>query len=266
MNSTHPAFTGTALITGASAGLGAEYARQIAARGMNLVISARRAERLDALAAELRATHGVQVEVIPADLADFPGIDLLVQRILRGGDISLLVNNAGFGLRGSFAEEKSGKWQSMVDVHITASVHLTHASLAPMLARGGGGIINVSSTAAFIEHSGSAMYSATKAFLNNFSSNLAAEMAGEGIAIQALCPGFTVTEFHSTAELDGWDRTSVPGWLWMQASEVVSESLRRLPRGPVILVPGLIYKLIALALRSPAGRIISALRTRMRSE
>ncbi len=220
----------TALITGASAGLGAEYARQLAAAGTDLVLVARRRDRLEELGAGLREKHGVRIEAL---LAAAPAIDLLV-------------NNAGYGGRTGFAKGETADHVGMLRVHIDAPVRLTKAALTGMIDRGRGAIVNVASVAAFSPFSG-AMYSGTKAFLVMFSENLQAEVRSQGVVVQALCPGMTHTEFHEVAAID---KAIVPKPFWMTAEKVVRFSLRRLGRG-VVCIPGWKNKVIAFLMRCP---------------
>jgi short-subunit dehydrogenase len=227
-----------ALITGASSGIGAEFARRLAARGTDLVLVARREDRLVALAGELRERFGIRAETLRADLSDPAGIADVEARIAATGGLDLLINNAGFGTAGKFAEIEPGKPLEMIDVHLTATVRLTRAALPGMIARHRGAVINVSSLAAFFPMPGSAVYAASKSFLNVFSESLALELRGAGVRVQALCPGFTYTEFHDTAEFARFQRSQVPKWLWMTASDVVSASLEALGRDKVIVLPG----------------------------
>jgi short-subunit dehydrogenase len=236
-----------ALITGASAGLGTEYARQLAAAGTSLVLTARRADRLEKLARELRAEHGVAVDAISADLSTDGGIGRVAQVLEEDPALDLLVNNAGYGGRTGFARGEVADHIAMSRVHVEATVRLTHAALPGMIARGRGAVINVASVAAFSPFSG-AMYSGTKAFLAMFSLNLQAELAGKGVVVQALCPGMTHTEFHEVAEID---KAIVPKPFWMTAEKVVRISLRKLGRG-VVCVPGWKNKIIAFLMRCPA--------------
>lgn len=240
----------TALITGASAGLGAEYARQLAQLGYKLVLTARRLDRLETLAAEMRKQHGVSVACIAIDLSEEQGIALLEKYIAAMSDLEILVNNAGFGLRGSFEQNEIGRTMSMIQVHVNATVRLTHAALPLMRRRDSGYVINVSSMSAFLPVR-NVTYSATKAFLVNFSAALETDLYGSGIHIQALCPGFTYTEFHDTPELSNFKRSSLPGWLWMACEYVVRDSLDNLNSGRVIVVPGLQYKIAHYLARSP---------------
>jgi len=236
----------TALITGASSGLGAEYARRLAAAGTDLILTARRRDRLEELARELRDRHGVAVEVIEADLAQDGGIGLVERRIAEDPALDLLVNNAGFAGRGGFVRGEIGDHMNMVRVHVDATVRLIRAALPGMVARGRGGVINVASVAAFSPFSG-AMYSGTKSFLAMFSENLNSELRGKGVFVQALCPGMTHTEFHEVADID---KAIVPKFFWMTAGEVVRISLRRLGRG-AICVPGWKNRVVAFLMRCP---------------
>lgn len=230
---------GLALITGASSGLGAEFARQLAAQGYGLILVARRAERLEALAEELRARHTVSVEPFPADLADAGDVQRVEQRLANDNRLTLLVNNAGFGTRGNFAEVDFDRQLEMIQVHVLAAVRLTRAALPGLIARKRGAILNVSSLAGFIPRRGSATYGATKAYLNSFSEALGQELRGTGVRVQALCPGFTYTEFHDARELKGFRRSEIPAFFWMPAEAVVAKSLAALNCDHVIVIPGL---------------------------
>jgi uncharacterized protein len=237
---------GTALITGASAGLGEEYARQLAATGTNLFLVARRLDRLTELARELEKGHRIRVRSFRADLAQEDDLARVEALIAESPTLDLLVNNAGFGGRTGFAKGEVADHTNMVRVHVDATVRLTRAALPGMIARGRGGVVNVASIAAFSPFSG-AMYSGTKAFLVMFSENLQAELRGKGVFVQALCPGMTHTEFHAVV---GMDKSIVPKTLWMTAEEVVRISLGRLGRGAVC-VPGWKNKTIAFLMRCP---------------
>jgi hypothetical protein len=236
----------TALVTGASAGLGAEYARQLAAAGTNLVLTARRLDRLENLSRELRAKHGVTVEVIQADLSKEDGLARVEASLTAIPDLDLLVNNAGFGGKASFIKGELADHLDMVRVHVNAALRLTKAALPGMISRGRGAVVNVASVAAFSPFSG-AMYSGTKSFLVMFSESLQGELRPKGIAVQALCPGMTHTEFHEVAAID---KAIVPKPFWMSAEKVVRFSLRKLGRG-VVCVPGWKNKGIAFLMRCP---------------
>jgi hypothetical protein len=241
---------GTAAITGASSGIGAEFARQLARRGYDLLLIARRAERLSALADELTRRHPIRAEVLAADLTDPAQLETVARRLEAIEDLALLVNNAGFGTRGKFHKIEFARQKQMLDLHAGATMRLTRAALPGMVARQRGGVINVSSLSAFYPAPGNASYTASKAFLNNFSQSLQMDLANGGVYIQALCPGFTYSEFHDSGEYHNFKRADLPGFLWMTAESVVSESLRSLGTGVVICVPGSLYKLAVLFART----------------
>ncbi len=245
--------SGRALITGASSGIGAAFARQLAARGYELTLVARRAELLESLAAELHERYGLPVYTLPADLAA-DADRRLVERAIQAGQFDLLVNNAGFGLVGRFDQVDADRLAALVRLHDEASVALTRAALPGMVARGRGGVIFTSSLTAFLPIHANAIYAASKVFLNNLAESLAAELQGTGVQVQALCPGFTVTEFHNT--LPEVRRANLPAFLWMQADAVVEQSLRALGSGEVVFVPGAVNRAIVLLLRLPFARAI----------
>jgi short-subunit dehydrogenase len=227
-----------ALITGASSGIGEAFARRLAEQGYDLIITGRREERLKALADELSRAHGVAVEAIVADLADPEGIEVLARRIGSAVDLELLINNAGFGSSRRFHEADLKGQEAMVRVHILATMALTYAAIPNMIRRGSGAIINVSSLAGFAPLPGNATYSGTKAFLSAFSEALSLELARTGVKVQALCPGFTKTEFHSRLGLDTASLRSRGLIRWMTAEEVATASLDCLAKGRVICIPG----------------------------
>jgi uncharacterized protein len=237
----------SALITGASAGIGAEFARQLAAAGSRLILVARRKERLASLASELEHNYGVSVEVLQADLSKAGDVERVAGRLAEVEALDLLVNNAGFGETGLFAEGDVVAQIRMVQVHVAAAVSLTRAALGGMISRRRGRIINVASIAAFSPATGP-MYGGTKAFLVRFSENLQYELTGQGVRVQALCPGMTRTELH---EVMGMDRSAIPRFMWMSASDVVRISLKGLGRRKVIVVPGWKNRLIAALMRCP---------------
>jgi short-subunit dehydrogenase len=226
---------GHALVTGASSGIGAAFARSLAADGTNLIVVARNADRLEALAEELRAAHAVEVRTLPADLTTAAGRQLVEETAGRHEHLDLLVNNAGFGTAGDFATLDADGEEREIQLNVLALVRLTRAALPGMLARGRGTIINVSSMAGFQPSPYNATYGATKAYVNSFTEALAEEVRGTGVRVQALCPGFTRTEFQDRA---GIDASSLPNFAWMTADEVVTESLRALAAGPGVFVPG----------------------------
>jgi short-subunit dehydrogenase len=237
-----------ALVTGASAGIGAAFARQLAARGYDLALVARRPEPLEALAAELRRTPGLRAEVLPADLSTDAGRGAIERWIAAADSLDLLVNNAGFGTKGRFFEADLAGQDTMHRLHVLAPMRLTHVALQGMVARRRGAVINVSSVAGFFASPGNVSYCATKHWMNVFTEGLAAELAGAGspVKVQTLCPGFTYTEFHDRM---GYDRRLVARWLWLRADDVVDQSLRGLDRGKLYVITGWPYRLAVLAAR-----------------
>jgi short-subunit dehydrogenase len=252
-----------AVVTGASAGIGKEFCAQLAVRGYDLVVAARDGNRLEALKAELEQRHDIAVEVFPADLTIDTDVSLLADRIARSSELALLVNNAGFGTRGPLADASPARQEAMLQLHVVAPMRLTQAALPVLLKNRRGAVVNVSSVASFIFSANNVNYCATKSYLTTFSEGLAAELAGTGVQVQALCPGFTRSEFHQRMEVD---TTEVPGWMWMPAAKVVRTSLRALERrGPVVCIPGLRYKLLVRLLRFvPRGLIGSVTGRRAR--
>jgi short-subunit dehydrogenase len=241
----------TALITGASAGIGAEFARQLAARGFDLVLVARRADRLTELAEMLTATFKVNCEVIAADLTHEEGIAAVEARIRTLNTLTVLINNAGFGTLGKLVNADPARQQAMVSLHVMAPMRLTQAALPGMKARHHGAIINVSSVAAYVRLRGNVNYMATKAYLNAFSEVLQSELRESGIYVQALCPGFTHTEFHFTPDFKDHKPLPYPELMWKSAEEVVRQSLDAIGNGQVAFVPGVLYRALVLALRTP---------------
>lgn len=235
----------TALVTGATAGIGLEFVRQLAARGDDLVLVARDVARLDQVAADLQSSSGVDVEVLPADLSDDAALERVADR-LRDTDrpIDLLVNNAGFGLKRGFLDNPIEVEQAQQDVLVRAVLRLTHAALGPMAERGSGGVINVSSVAAFLPRG---TYSAAKAWVNSFSAWAHQEYAARGVHVMALCPGFVKTEFH---ERLGVDRdASAPKLLWLEPDRLVRDALADFDRGRAMSIPSKRYKVIVTASR-----------------
>jgi uncharacterized protein len=246
----------TALITGASSGIGSVFARQLAERGFNLILVARRRERLDALAQTVHQQHEIAAEVLPADLAKPAEVERVADRIASLPALDMLVNNAGFGSRHRFAELDLDYQLDMIRVHAMASVHLTHAALPGMLARRSGSVINVSSMTAFLPMPKIVIYSATKSFLVTFSEALANELVHTGVRVQALCPGFTYTEFHDGPEFEGFERSETSKMLWMSADDVVCESLRALERNRRLCIPGRRNRLLLGVARSRLGKVL----------
>lgn len=231
-----------ALVTGASSGIGRAVAVRLAAGGSHLVLVARRAELLEALAEELRTTRHVEVEVLVADLTDPAGLAAVEDRLRQEPPVDLLVNNAGVGAQGRFAEIPLDWQDAQVRLNVLAPMRLTHVALEGMLARRRGGVLNVSSIAGTQPLPNVATYSATKAYLSSFTHSLHEEVRRSGVSVTALLPGFTETEFHEVA---GANRSIVPGAAWMSAEVVAAAGLRAVGRGRAQCVPGLGYRLLS---------------------
>ncbi|MBV9439194.1 MAG: SDR family oxidoreductase [Candidatus Eremiobacteraeota bacterium] len=241
----------TALVTGASSGIGEAFARALADRGHDLVLVARSADRLRALAAELAARHGVRAEALAADLSDVAAPDAVVAELAaRGLEIGLLVNNAGFGTHGEFASLDARRERDEVVVNAYAPVALTRALLPAMIARKRGAVINVSSTGGFQPVPYMATYGATKAFVLSFSEALAEEVRRYGVRVVALCPGQTETAFFTGIDEARIGRPRRP-------AQVVATALRALDRGHVVAVDGFANYLLANAGRF-APRFLTA--------
>lgn len=251
----------TALITGASSGLGAEYARQLAARGFDLVLVARDRDELERRAADLRARFHVEVEVLAADLL-VPRRRAKVERRLAdpARPIDVLINNAGFGLSLAFARNDIEDEANHLALHVEVPMRLTHAALGPMLARGHGRILNVASVAAYMPRS---TYGACKRWLVEFSRWANVEYGPRGVTTTAVCPGFTHTNFHERAGLPP-GQEGVPELLWLEASDVVAESLRDAGRGKAVSIPSLRYKALVRVVSLLPARISAGLGQRGR--
>ncbi len=232
----------TALVTGASSGIGLAYATKLAQRGYNLILVARRRDRLEALARKLAHEYGVEAAVVTADLVTQEGIERVSQVIAATPDLNLLVNNAGFGLSGTFANSDIDRHLEIIKLHIHAVILLTRAALPAMLSRGRGAVVNVSSLMAYYPIYGSTSYAGTKCYLQAFTEVLHQELMGTGVRAQCLCPGFIETELQGTADID---KLAIPDFAWMKPEPVVERSLRDLEHDQVISVPGLGYRLLA---------------------
>jgi short-subunit dehydrogenase len=244
-----------AVITGSSSGLGAAFARKLAARGYDLLLIARREDRLKAIAHEIGEQYQVQVEVLVADLTDDATLAVVDARIRGAANLALLVNNAGFGTLGYFFEADARGQEQMHRLHVLATLRLSHAALANLVPRAvpGTGIINVSSVAAYGTSPQNVSYCATKTWMNRFTEGLAIELGARSspVTVQALCPGFTLTEFQETV---GIERSTIPAWLWMPADFVVEESLRGFDRRAMFVIPGWRYKLFVWIMKFvPSG-------------
>ncbi len=241
-----------AVITGASSGLGASFARKLAARGYDVLLVARREVQLRALADEIQSRHGVRAKILTADLMDESDCERVAEKIRGATDLGLLVNNAGFGTNGYFWEAELRGQLDMHKLHVLAVVRLCHAALENLVGRGPQqqqtGIINVSSVASFTTAPHNASYSATKRWMNMFTEGLAIELEGTGknITVQALCPGYTQTEFQDKLSVD---KSRIPKSLWMPADFVVEQSLQGFDRKKLIVVPGWRYKVAVTAMK-----------------
>lgn len=243
-----------ALVTGASSGIGSELARVAARDGYDLLLVARRRDRLEALADELSRDHGVDARVTTADLATPNGVEE-VERALDGAPVEVLVNNAGFGGRGRFAVERPlADDLAMVQLNVTSLVHLTGVVLPGMVERRSGGILNVASTAGYAPGPLQAVYYATKAFVKSFSEALTEECRGTGVRVTALCPGPVDTEFASVAGIEGTSLMRAP-LIKVSADKVAESGWRALRRGRAVVVPGIPVRLAMQSLRLTPRRV-----------
>ena len=236
----------TALITGASAGIGTALARVFASHGFNVVLTGRRADRLNALSEELRATHGVQARAIPADLARSQSCAELVGALDSDGiGIDALVNNAGYGVPGFYGETSWETQRDFIQVLVTAPCELAHRLLPGMMRRGYGRILNVASVAGFMPGSAShTLYGGAKAMLIKFSQALHSEQKGSGVFVSALCPGFTSSEFHDVNGTRA-EMRRLPKFMWLSADRVAEEGYRAVMKNEPICIPGAQYRLIS---------------------
>jgi uncharacterized protein len=242
-----PSVSSTALVTGASAGIGTAIARELASRGHGVVLTARREDRLQSLATELTSEHGVVAETIACDLADVEARDRLAEELQeRGRAVEILVNNAGFGLQADFATSPRGRMVGMVRLNVEAVVDLTARFIGPMVDRGRGAVINVASLGAFQPLPGSAVYGAGKAFVLSFSEAIRTELRGTGVSVTAVCPGPVRTEFTEVAGIGGVeDRT--PGAVWTSAEDVARHAIDGAEHDRRVVVPGVLNRATALA-------------------
>jgi len=235
----------TSLVTGATAGIGHEFARQLAARGDDLVLVARNTSRLEEVADDLRSTYGVATETLAADLTDPAQLALVEARLADASrPVDLLVNNAGFGLKSGFLDNDVDTEQRQQDVLVRAVLRLTHAALGGMVERGHGGVINVSSVAAFLPRG---TYSAAKAWVNSFSAWAHNEYADRGVTVMALCPGFVKTEFHQRLGVDR--ESTAPKALWLEPDRLVRDALADFDKGRALSIPSKRYQAIVTATR-----------------
>lgn len=236
-----------ALVTGASAGIGAAFARLLASRGYDLALTARRTERLDALAEDLRLRHGVEALTVAADLSrpEAPGA-IIDHLTAHGRTVDCLINNAGYGLPGGYGDTQWEEQAAFIQVMTTAPCELAHRVLGGMRARRFGRIVNVASLAGLIPAAaGHTLYAASKAFLVRFSQSMHLEVAADGVHVSALCPGFTYSEFHDVNGTRALASSSTPAWLWMEADEVVAAGYAAMEANRAVCVPGAPNKAIA---------------------
>jgi hypothetical protein len=240
----HPSPRRTALVTGASAGIGQAFCRRLAAAGYDIVAVARRGERLATLAQELETAHGVRVTPLALDLGEDGAVTALLDALLDV-DIDMLVNNAGYGVPGRYLSSPWQVHERFQRVMVELVAELSYALVGPMCARGRGTIINVASLAGFLPGSaGHTLYAASKAWLIRFSESLAFECEAQGVRVCALCPGFTYSEFHDVTGTRA-QLAALPGWMWMSAERVVEEGLAAAAAGRLVYIPGRINRLIA---------------------
>ncbi|CAL7961015.1 conserved hypothetical protein [Gammaproteobacteria bacterium] len=236
-----------ALITGATSGIGAAFARSFASKNYDLIITGRRADKIKILAQELQAKYGINIEVIIIELTNVHDLARLIQKVKAQKNLSILINNAGFGSKNNFHASDIIVWENMLKVHAEAVIQLTHAALPNMLAKNFGTIINVSSILAFFPYRRHAMYTATKAFINLFTKTIAKELKNTGVRVQALCPGLTVTDFHMQMGMDASKAYKAHGFIKpMQPDAVVAKSLKCLKKNKTVCIPGFLNKLVVM--------------------
>ena len=253
-----------AIVSGATSGIGAAFARLLASEGHDLLMIGRRKDKIEALARELASTYGVSARVLIADLSREDGMSTVLGEIETFGPADVLINSAGFGLGATVDTPEHHQGQrDMIQVHVCVAVRIIQTALPQMVLRKSGTIINVSSLASFFPLPGGGTYSATKAFLNSYSEALHMEVAPHGVRVQALCPGFVRTDFHDRMGISDRDieRRNLLGW--MQAEVVARLSLRKARRGPVVYIPGLLNKLVVRLGTKIPKRLYYSLVTRL---
>lgn len=242
----------TATVTGATAGIGAAFARRLAADGYDLLLVARDEERLAGIAGELSDRFGVSAAVLPADLSTPDGCDAVAARL---GDVHLLVNNAGISLHRSFVQSTVADEERLLRLNVYAVMRLTQAVLPGMVERRRGAVVNVSSVSGFASVMPGSTYGASKAWVTAFSESVGQSVGPYGVRVMALCPGYTRTEFHERA---GIDMSKTPEWMWLDADRVVRDGLRDLARGKLISVPDWKYKAAVFGMRHAPRRLLQA--------
>ncbi|MFH9230039.1 SDR family NAD(P)-dependent oxidoreductase [Streptomyces lydicus] len=247
----------TALITGATAGIGAAFARRLASDGHSVVLVARNEKRLREQATELHDRHGIEAEVLVADLATDEGIATVEARLTDAKHpVDLLVNNAGFGNKGEYLEVPMAEELTMLKVHCEAVLRLTTAAVRGMRDRRRGAVVNVASVAAFVPRG---TYGASKAWVVQFTQGAARDLAGSGVRLMALCPGFVRTEFHERA---GMGTDNIPGWMWLDADKLVDAAMKDLVRGKSLSIPDPRYKALMGAVKLAPRGVLGGLTSR----
>ncbi|MGQ1787130.1 MULTISPECIES: SDR family NAD(P)-dependent oxidoreductase [unclassified Saccharicrinis] len=234
----------TAIITGATSGIGTKFAKTLAKQGWDLIITGRRKSRLTRLSQEISNQYGVQVQPVIADFSNQEDLNHFLDIIDQSTNIELLVNNAGFGSIGDFFESNYTNQQQMLDVHVTATTKIVYRAVPKMVKKGKGGIINVASLSAFYPGPNSYFYCSSKAFLVSFSECLHIDLAQKNIKVQALCPGFTNTEFHSRQGISHSDSYLKRKLFWKSPQQVVDKSLKSLGKRKIICIPGFFNRLL----------------------
>jgi len=258
-----PSPDSTVLVTGASAGIGTELGRQLAGRGHNVVLVARRAERLEELAEELRASHGVVAEPRPCDLADRDARQALVDELLAGDKhVAAVCNNAGFSTLGRFQDLDVDREMEEAELNVVALQHITGSFVGPMISRGGGAILNVGSIAGFQPLPRQATYSATKAFVNAFSEAVHTDLAGTGVSCTVLCPGPVKTEFAEVAGFGGLGESG-PDFVWASAADVARSGIEGMIKGKRTVIPNLPARVVGASGRYSPRTILLPLYARL---
>ena len=247
----------TALVTGASSGIGAAFARRLAAQGCDVILVARRQAELARVAGEIEQRFPVRTEILTADLATSDGMDAVARR-LTASTPHWLINNAGFGIPGPFHQVPLNRILALIRLHVIADVVLCHTALPGMVTRGHGRIVNVASIGGLLPRPGDATYCATKAYLVMFSRALHAELADTGVQVQALCPGFTHTDFYQQSQYATYRvQAAVPGPLWMSADAVAGASVEAFTRDEAVCVPGLRNRLLVMLAKLGLGGLLA---------
>ncbi|HYU80477.1 MAG TPA: SDR family oxidoreductase [Vicinamibacterales bacterium] len=252
-----------ALVTGASSGIGLAFARQLASRGYDLVVTARRRDRLETLAEELRQTHRVNAHVLVDDLSDAGAPERLARAIAEAGiAVDILINNAGYGVPGRYVSTSWEQQRAFLQVMVVAVSELTHRLLPGMIERQWGRVVNVASVAGLLPGvAGHTLYAASKAYMIAFSESLALETAEHGVHVTASCPGFTLSEFHDVTGTRH-QVNQMPGFMWLDADRVARESYDAVMAGKVVYVPGRVYRSLTTIARLLPRRVVTKVMTR----